>query len=303
MGNKDILSKRILKQLVRDFATYLFRLPVVEVNLLDTQIQRIEERRTDLLAQVQLPGGESFLLHIEIQNNNQAHMPGRMLRYLSDIVLEYPNQPVRQYLLYIGKEKLTMADGLDMPDFCYRYRVVDMHQIDCDDFLQQDSPDAWLLAILCDFKDRLPRDIIHTILTRLTQHFGENPPRLREYVDMLDILASNRDFNIDIFEELKMLTIDVEKLATYRLGMEKGIEQGMEKGMKKGIEKGIEKGLETGIKTGMEQGAKKGAYEQALIIANKMLQAGFSVDQTASMTDLPTEEIDLLRNNPPKLNG
>ena len=44
---------------------------------------------------------------------------------------------------------------------------------------------------------------------------------------MLDILASNRDFNIDIFEELKMLTIDVEKLATYRLGMEKGMEKGM----------------------------------------------------------------------------
>ena len=40
------------------------------------------------------------------------------------------------------------------------------------------------------------------------------------------LVASNRDLNIDMFEELKMLTIDLEKLATYRLGMEKGVEQG-----------------------------------------------------------------------------
>ena len=263
MGKKDIISKRILKILVRDFANYLFRLPVVEVTLLDTQTQRVEERRADLLAQVTLPDGESFLLHIEIQNDNQANMPGRMMRYLSDIVLDYPGQPVRQYLVYIGKDSLTMADGLDMPDFRYRYRVVDMHQVDCEDFLRQDSPDAWVLAILCDFNDRLPREIIHVILTRLARHFGENPPRLREYVDMLDILASNRDFNIDIFEELKMLAIDVEKLATYQLG----------------------------------------AHNQALEIAKKMLEAGLNPGQVASLTGLTPEEVEQLKSESPKLNG
>ncbi len=57
----------------------------------------------------------------QIQNDNQVHMPGRMMRYLIDIVLDYPGQPVRQYLVYIGKDNPTMADGLDMPDFSYRY--------------------------------------------------------------------------------------------------------------------------------------------------------------------------------------
>lgn len=156
-----------------------------------------------------------------------------------------------------------MADGLDMPDFRYRYRMVDMHQVDCEDFLRQDSPDAWVLAILCDFKDRLPREIIHAILTRLARYFGESPPRLREYVDMLDILASNRDFNIDIFEELKMLAIDVEKLATYQLG----------------------------------------AHNQALEIAKKMLEARLSPGQVASLTGLTPEEVEQLKSESPKLNG
>ncbi len=203
----------------------------------------------------------------------------RLDKHGSDIVLDHPGQPVRQYLVYIGKDSLGMADGLDMPDFSYRYRVVDMRQVDCEDFLRQDSPDAWVLAILCDFKDKLPREIIHTILLRLSRHFGENPPRLREYVDMLDILASNREFNIDIFEELKMLTIDVEKLATYRLGMEKGIEKGMEKG------------------------EQKGARKQALEIAKNMLEAGFNPGQVASLTGLTPAEVEQLRNESPRLNG
>lgn len=41
-------------------------------------------------------------------------------------------------------------------------------------------------------------------------------------------------------EELNMLTIDLEKLATYQMGKEKGLEQGLEKGLKKGLEHGRE---------------------------------------------------------------
>ncbi len=72
MGDKDIISKRILKNLARDFATYLFGLPVVEVTLVETQNQRVEERRADLVAKVTLADGETFLLHVEIQNGNDG---------------------------------------------------------------------------------------------------------------------------------------------------------------------------------------------------------------------------------------
>jgi len=272
MGDKDIVSKRILKNLVRDFATYLFGLPVVEVEMLDTERQRAEDRRADLVARVAVSGGESFLLHIEVQNDNEATMPFRMLRYLSDILLDSPGAPVRQYLVYIGKERLTMTDGFAMPDFSYRYRIIDMHGVDCHDFLRQDSPDAWVLAILCDFGGQGPRDVIHRILTRLIERLGKNPPRLREYVDMLDILASNRNLNQHISEELKMLTIDVEKLATYQLGIEKGLEKGI------------------------EQGFKLGAHDREVAIARELLDRGMEPAWVASVTGLPLPEVKALRN-------
>lgn len=283
MGHKDIISKRILKNLVKDFATYLFGLTVTHVELVETEQQRIEERRADLVAKAMLPSGETILLHIEIQNGNDPTMPFRMLRYLTDIFLENRDIPVRQYLVYIGKEPLTMADGLDQPDLSYHYRIIDMHGMDCDGLLNQDSPDAWVLAILCDFNIRLPREVIHIILSKLLAKYAENPPRLREYVDMLDILGTNRDLSIDIREELKMLTIDVEKLATYQIGMEKG------------IEKGIERGIERGIEKGMVEGREKGAREQSVAIAKNLLEIGLMGSaQVAQVTGLPLAEVEAL---------
>ncbi|MFM8332812.1 MAG: hypothetical protein ACKN9T_14100 [Candidatus Methylumidiphilus sp.] len=89
MGEKDIISKKIFKHLVRDFATYLFGLAVAEMELLETSQERIEDRHADLLARVALADGESFILHIEIQNNNKPKMALRMLRYLDVGLLDF----------------------------------------------------------------------------------------------------------------------------------------------------------------------------------------------------------------------
>ena len=285
MGNKDIISKDIFQRLVRDFATYLFHLSVAEVEILETEQHRIEDRRADLVARVTATDGTVFLLHIEIQNDNDPAMPKRMLRYLADILLAHPGvPPVKQYLVYIGKEALRMANGLDLEQMPYRYTVIDMHEVNCQELLRQDSPDAWVMAVLCDFKDRLPRTVIHEILTRLMERLHEAPPRLREYVEMLEILSTNRDLNLNIEEELEMLTIDLEKLPSYRIGERRGLEKGMEKGIEKGIERGIERGI--------VQGMEKGAYAKALAIAAELLKAGMDPSQVAEFTQLPLGEIE-----------
>jgi len=49
--------------------------------------QRVEERRADLVVKARGSEGE-YLLHIEIQNDNQRLMPWRMLRYLAEIGLD-----------------------------------------------------------------------------------------------------------------------------------------------------------------------------------------------------------------------
>ena len=130
MGQKDIISKSILKRLLLDMAVYLFKLELVDAELLSTEEQRIEDRRSDLVARVTPVQGEPFILHLEIQNTNDDQMPARMLRYLADIQLAYPGKRVHQCLVYIGAGRLAMAAGLESPQLHYRYEMLDMRDID-----------------------------------------------------------------------------------------------------------------------------------------------------------------------------
>ena len=152
MGKKDIISKHVLKHLATDIANILLHLDIDNdsVELLSTEQQRIELRHADLVARVkQRNTQESFILHVEIQNNNDKQMPLRMLRYFTDIQLAYPDERIHQYLVYIGKAALNMPDRFKAGDFNYRYHILDMHTVDCQLLLAQDTPDALVLAILC----------------------------------------------------------------------------------------------------------------------------------------------------------
>ena len=74
MGKKDIISKTVLGHLAADIANLLLGLGVDmdAVELLDTEQQRVEQRRADLVAKMRRQtDGQDFILHIEIQNQEQ----------------------------------------------------------------------------------------------------------------------------------------------------------------------------------------------------------------------------------------
>ena len=98
---KDVISKEILRHIAKDVATHILHIEIKEdMELIDKEFTRIEKRDADLLFK---NGNE--VVHIEIQNNNHKHMHLRMHRYYSDILFEYENCSIAQYILYIGKEK------------------------------------------------------------------------------------------------------------------------------------------------------------------------------------------------------
>jgi hypothetical protein len=52
MRQKDIISKQIFKRILIDVATYIFKLQLETVELIESEQQRIEDRRADLTARV-----------------------------------------------------------------------------------------------------------------------------------------------------------------------------------------------------------------------------------------------------------
>lgn len=233
MGHKDITSKYILKHIVLDMAQYLLNMKLDSAEILETEKQRVEERRADLVVKATQKKNE-FILHIEVQNDNQSKMPIRMLRYYTDIAFSWPGYDVIQYLIYIGKQPLSMVSGIDRKNHYYQYQTIDMHQVDCSVFLGQDNPEAVVLAILCDFQKQDKRQIIREILNRVQQLTRNNEVQYRDCILMLEILSENRDLSGLIKEEESMLSaIKLEDLPSYEIGVEKGIEQGIEQGIEK----------------------------------------------------------------------
>lgn len=194
-------------------------------------------------------------------------MPLRMLRYYTDIQLAYPGERIYQYLVYIGKPALRMAAEFNAGDFSYRYHILDMHTVDCNILIRQDTPDALVLAILCDFKERPTQDVVNYIIRRLHELLQEDERGFRDYFEMLETLSDNRQLQANIDKAKEMLTqIDIEKLPSYRWGKIEGKEEGREEGKRQ---------------------ERKRLARQLLTVMD---------DQTiATMTQLPLDEIKQLR--------
>ncbi|HIJ25993.1 MAG TPA: hypothetical protein HPP79_09975, partial [Gammaproteobacteria bacterium] len=52
MNSKDIISRDIIKRLAVDIAQILLKLEVKDAEIIETQYQRIEERRADMVAKM-----------------------------------------------------------------------------------------------------------------------------------------------------------------------------------------------------------------------------------------------------------
>ena len=224
------------------------------------------------------PNRENVGLVSKSRNNNQAHFPIRMLRYYTDLALTYPDEEIKQYLLYMGKADLTTPDHIQTSDWRYCYQILDISKHDSGDFLNSANPDALVLAILCDFKGRDPRALVAEITSKLRRLHGSKLDGLRESLVMLDILATNRDLQ-NLVKETSAMFIEVEKLGIYQLAMERGLDQGEQKGLQRGRQEGLQEGLAKGEQRGLQKAI------------TALARRGLSVTDIAHSLDLPESEV------------
>ncbi|NEW60201.1 hypothetical protein GSY74_02800 [Sulfurovum sp. bin170] len=131
MGQKDIITKEIIKEIGRDISMYMLGIDIdSEVELIDKEWTRVERRDSDIVFKY-----DKKIVHIEIQNNNHSKMELRMLRYFSDILFEYRDYEVSQFVIYIGKEKCYMRDRIERNRISYSYDIIDVRDISCEELL------------------------------------------------------------------------------------------------------------------------------------------------------------------------
>jgi len=221
---KDIISKEILKHIAKDLSKHILKIDIKEdMEIIDKEFTRVETRNSDLI----FKNGDE-IIHIEIQNDNHPKMHLRMIRYLSDILYEYEELELKQYLLYIGKQKCSMKDSIKKHQLDYGYTIIDMREIPCEALLNSSDPSAIVLSILCDFKDRDKQIVVNTILKRLKEFSDER--EYKNYLKMVNILSTNRNLEDEVEKGANMLSVDIEKTPFYRMGEKRGEKMGEKRG-------------------------------------------------------------------------
>ena len=229
MGDKDIVSKDIIKEIGKDISMHILGIDIQgEVILVDKEWTRVEKRDSDIVFK-----NEDRIIHIEIQNSNHSNMELRMLRYYSDILFEYKECSINQYLVYIGKEKCYMKSKIERDDISYKYDIIDMKDIACEELLYHNNPSAVALSILCDFEGRDKQIVVNTILKRIKELTKGDEREYRNYLKKVNVLSTNRDLENEVEKGAKMLSVNVENMPFYKMGIKEGIQEGIERGIEK----------------------------------------------------------------------
>ncbi len=124
-------------------------------NWLDVELPKVQNTRVDLLGET----SEGSLVHLELQSGNDATMPLRMAEYCLSVFRVRGKFP-RQVMVYVGEAPLRMESELRGPDVWFRYRAIDIRELDGDRLLESEEVGDNVIAIL----------------TRLRDHQGCGPP-------------------------------------------------------------------------------------------------------------------------------
>jgi len=95
--------------------------PDDQLKILETEHQKVQDRRADLVLEVTPKNQAAYIIHIEIQNNVHSKMAYRMLNYYLDIRQAHPKTAIHQYVIYIGKGKQRMNNQIKRDKLDYQY--------------------------------------------------------------------------------------------------------------------------------------------------------------------------------------
>lgn len=135
-----------------------------------------------------------------------------------------------------------MESELRGEDVLFRYRVIDIRQIDGDRLLQSDGVGDNVIAILARLRNR--RQALHRIVSRLA---GLPPGERREALDQLLILAGLRKLAGVVKEEMNAMPIQIDLMENeviadyYHRGRQEGRQEGVHEGEIAVLRRQIEK--------------------------------------------------------------
>jgi len=201
--------------------------PVYTEELPD-DIQHTKERKPDVLKKVTDKNGETFVLHVEFQVEDEPEMVFRMAEYYIMLLRKY-KLPVRQYVIYIGLGSPAMVDYFRSEPMNFKYQLIALSAIDYHLLLRSDNPEEKMLAILANLGNGNSGPIIENIVNQVITSSKGDFSKLR-HIRQLRILAQLRNLGPESLQFMDSIAkyITKEKDIFYQLGERDGMEKGKE---------------------------------------------------------------------------
>ncbi|MBF0538385.1 MAG: hypothetical protein HQL03_09065 [Nitrospirae bacterium] len=160
---------------------------------------------------------------------------------------------------------MNMNDLLEMPEISYRYKLIDIRNIECERFLYSGVPKEIILAILCNMGGRDVRLLVRELLAELMK--VATGLDLSRYVRQLEMLSRLRDIQRIVLEEVKKMPI-----TAYDLPLETDLRfiQGRQEGRQEGRVEGEQKGRVEGRVEGLHDAIE-------VLLMSKFGEAGLSL--------------------------
>jgi predicted transposase YdaD len=234
----DIVLKDLFVEIFLPFISQQLGIKMENIIPIDTTIKRTQERRIDFACKV-LEENE-HIIQVEFQTSNDRKMHYRMLNYYENLS-NVDGLPVNQLLVYVGKDKLTMKSRIEHPNLQFNYKIIDVSTINYHELVESNFPEAIIVAILSDFQNDNPEEVIALILRNLRNCVKENA-RLQRYFVGLEILSELRNLDSETIKQIRDMPIkgiDIRKTYFYqevsRLSREDGLSEGLSQGLSQGL--------------------------------------------------------------------
>lgn len=240
----DKILKENLEELFLPISEKWLGFKIIHSKPLPEKLQVTLEREPDFIRIVETDKPDTFILHLEFQSTNDPEMLYRQAEYKAILQRKY-KLPVRQFVIYMGSQPLTMKTQLPENQQFIGFDIYNIQAYDYERLILSEVPQEIVLAILGDFHGEAPEKVIWQIVARL-QKVSENKSQLEleKYIRQLNVLSGLRKLQTLTTKITAAMPIlldyDIETDRLYKRGIEQGIEQGVEQIQKSAIVKMLE---------------------------------------------------------------
>ncbi|MGO9256592.1 MAG: DUF4351 domain-containing protein [Bryobacteraceae bacterium] len=224
MQEYDVALKLLLRGSAR--LTMLALTGTTVEEWVDVELPKVQNTRVDLLGKT----ADHGLIHLELQSTNEATMPLRMAEYCLGVFRRFERFP-RQVLLYVGEAPLRMESELSGPDVSFRYRAIDIRDLDGDRLLESENIGDNAIAVLARLRDH--KDAVRRIVEKIA---GLAASERQTALAQLLILAGLRHLEEAVEWEARKMPIIIDIMENKVLGREykRGLQEGELKGKLEG---------------------------------------------------------------------